>query len=60
MDIYKGKSKCSCGRRANWRVVSGSYRHFACNLHKDKLSTLKQSEDSERITEADEQTWKQL
>lgn len=60
MQTYKGKSKCSCGRRAKWRVIGNGYNHFACDSHKNKLKSLTSVNDSDRITEADEQSWKQL
>lgn len=60
MHKYKGKSKCSCGKRAKYRtytITEGS--KFACEEHKHKIDQEDYYED-DNYTEADYQTWLRL
>ena len=49
MHIYKGKDKCACGKRANYRVIGNGYSHFACEEHKKWLTRLLSHEELTRI-----------
>lgn len=58
---YKGKAKCGfCGKepkRAKWRSSS----RLACEEHKNRIEGDQNPvEDSDRMTDADEQTWARL
>lgn len=37
---YKGKAKCSCGRRAKWKLDRGVDSLFRCNLHKHTIENM--------------------
>ena len=55
---YKGKCKCSCGKRASFKAQRGHQNFYACVQHKDSLNGKhKPFTDSGRMTEADYQTW---
>ena len=63
MHQYTGKSKCSCGSRAKWRVFGGTGNQYACNKDACKLRLKKfenNTGDSGHMTEADRQTWGKL
>ena len=60
MESYKGKSKCSCGKRGKWRAIDGNKREFACDEHKERLIGKHNLEDENHLTEADYQTWMRL
>ena len=58
MQSYKGKAKCSCGKKAKWKAGFASHPTFACNDCKSKLIHLFDYEEDEKdLTEADYQTW---
>ena len=54
-EAYRGKSKCSCGRRAKFRSGTIGQYEYACLDHKGRLKG--QAPEVERMTEADYQTW---
>lgn len=60
MEPYKGKSKCSCGKRAKYRVLGHGHNHFACEDHKARIEGIKSIDPSVKENEADNQTWKRL
>ena len=60
IDKYNGKSKCSCGARAKWRLRDCHHNQFSCAQHRDRLENLKTIREQSRITLADEQTWMRL
>ena len=60
MESYKGKSKCNCGKRAVYRVVHGNRRSFACEEHKARIASIIPNSCSERLSEADYQTWMRI
>lgn len=64
MAPYKNKSKCgyNCKKRAKWKALGGNSPHdirYACNDHKSRLDGFNDvlDGDSEKLTEADYQTW---
>lgn len=60
MERYKGKSKCSCGRRAKFRVIKNAGNLFACEHHEWRLQGQEADADNARMTEADRQTWARI
>lgn len=60
MEQYKGKCKCSCGKRAKWRAIDGNHSLYACHDHKSRLEGRHKPDDNEHITDADWQTWGNL
>ncbi len=60
IEVYKGKSKCSCGRRAKYRVIKSGGNLFACEEHMHRLRGIEPDRDSNHLTEADYQTWMKL
>lgn len=58
MNIYKDKSKCTCGKRAKYRVIKVNGNMYACEEHKERLNNIKQDkEDNTDYTDADYATW---
>ena len=60
MEVYKGKCKCSCGKRAKYRAIDGSQRYFACEQHQHKLIGKHNPQQEDHLTEADYQTGMRL
>ncbi len=57
---YKGKSKCSCGKRAKYRATNGAMRWFACEEHKSRIAGRNKEVKETPLTEADYQTWMKI
>lgn len=60
MKKYKGKAKCSCGKRARWVAYKFTHPVYTCGEHKATLEKLSDYEDNKDMTEADYQTWFRL
>ncbi len=60
MRKYKGKSKCSCGKRAKWKVENDGHPKFRCDTHKSSIVSLPDLDEEVDDTIAADLTYKRL
>ena len=60
MSKYRGKAKCSCGKRATWKAENDGHPKFRCRLHKEALSNISDYNEYDDNTIAADLTYKRL